>query len=44
MRQLRNHTSHPKEQFIYDPNMTLEMLRVSAELISALFLHEPVAM
>ena len=36
-RELRNHSSHPKEQSIFDPNVALDMLRMSVDLISELF-------
>jgi hypothetical protein len=36
-RKLRNHSSHPKDQSIVDPNMTVEMLRMAVELINELF-------
>ena len=37
VRQLRNSTSHPKDQNIFDPNMALTMLEGAAEKINELF-------
>ncbi len=36
-RQLRNHTSHPKDQMIFDPNGAMEVLCMSVTLIDDLF-------
>lgn len=37
IRQLRNHVSHPHDQNIFDPNIALDQLYISIELINKLF-------
>jgi hypothetical protein len=37
IRQLRNSASHPKDQYIYDPNITLNVLDGMVELVNRLF-------
>jgi hypothetical protein len=39
MRELRNDASHPRDQSIFDPNLTLQMLRSAVELIDSLFVQ-----
>lgn len=37
IRQLRNDSSHPREQNIYSPGIALQVLNATVELINALF-------
>lgn len=38
IRLLRNHSTHARDQHIYDPNIALDGLRLTVELINKLFL------